>query len=298
MPLLHTRRGRGAMNRNPSGYVEQEGDGVDPPASDDRQLFYNYQFGHAESSIMLFPVNAAIAINHSNQPNAELRWSLTDKKTQHFLSRSLEALNKEEHASVMLELVATKDIGEDEEIFFDYGPAWEKAWYSHLNNWKPPPNTGGIEVATSSLIISEMNKDKFNETYWEWSDDHFTACEQDGITEVEIFDVDDGSDYEGVTKKHPGFHLIGSADWRLPCQIVGGGTNVDSFDIVFFTKKVRKKKKKGVRLRVEIVDNLPASKVTFVSLPGRSDQHIPNRFTHEIRISDSIFPESWKDLNK
>jgi len=39
-----------------------------------------------------------------------------------------------------MDIVATKNIERDEEIFLDYGDAWSEAWNRHVRNWKPPPD--------------------------------------------------------------------------------------------------------------------------------------------------------------
>jgi hypothetical protein len=63
------------------------------------QLIYNYQYGHPDSSVLFFPTNTAITINHKRPrnpsgdlPNAELRWSTRDNRSSYFLQRPLEAL--------------------------------------------------------------------------------------------------------------------------------------------------------------------------------------------------------------
>lgn len=94
-----------------------------------KQLVYNYQWAHPDSSLLLFPTNTAITINHASdrrtnkkkksggpKPNAKLRWSTTDKKSMYFLQKPLEDLKKENYATVVLDYIATRDIEPDEEI--------------------------------------------------------------------------------------------------------------------------------------------------------------------------------------
>jgi len=66
-----------------------------------KHLMYNYQLSHPESSVLFFPTNAAIVINHSslrmdqaNGPNAELKWSMKDKRTAYYLQRHLSDLKQ------------------------------------------------------------------------------------------------------------------------------------------------------------------------------------------------------------
>jgi len=66
-----------------------------------KQLIYNYQFAHPESSILFFPTNSAVLINHNSErmlngspPNARLSWSKSSKKSLYFLQRHLEDLQE------------------------------------------------------------------------------------------------------------------------------------------------------------------------------------------------------------
>uniref|UniRef100_A0A7S4JNF3 SET domain-containing protein n=1 Tax=Odontella aurita TaxID=265563 RepID=A0A7S4JNF3_9STRA len=60
-----------------------------------KQLLYNYQLTHPESSVLFFPTNTAITINHSRErENARLRWSNTDRKSMYYLQRPIADLRK------------------------------------------------------------------------------------------------------------------------------------------------------------------------------------------------------------
>ena len=90
----------------------------------DKQLIYNYHFGHPNSTLLLFPVTRSITINHKSVrsdpfrmgPNAKVRWSPTDKKTQYYLQRHVQDLSNEKYATLVVEYVATRDIQPDEEV--------------------------------------------------------------------------------------------------------------------------------------------------------------------------------------
>ena len=69
-----------------------------------------------------------IAINHNSktmpggrQANAKIQFSKDDKKSNYILNRPLEDIKKEKYSSLLLEVVAIRDIHPDEEIFIDYG---------------------------------------------------------------------------------------------------------------------------------------------------------------------------------
>lgn len=61
------------------------------------QLMTNYHLGHANSSVLFFPINQAIAINHNSErreggigPNARVQFSTSDKRSMYFQSLPLE----------------------------------------------------------------------------------------------------------------------------------------------------------------------------------------------------------------
>ena len=91
----------------------------------DKQLIYNYHYGNPNSTLLLFPLTRSVAINHRSVrsdpsrkgPNAKLRWSPTHKKTQFYLEGHINELREnEDHATLVMEYVATRDIEADEEV--------------------------------------------------------------------------------------------------------------------------------------------------------------------------------------
>lgn len=47
--------------------------------------------------------------------------------------------HKQQHRMLSMEIVASRDILEGEEIFIDYGEKWEEAWLEHVRNWSERP---------------------------------------------------------------------------------------------------------------------------------------------------------------
>ena len=67
----------------------------------DKLLFLNYQFTHPNSSVYFFPTTPAFIFNHNSErvsggtkPNARMRWATWSKKSNYFLRRPLEDLEK------------------------------------------------------------------------------------------------------------------------------------------------------------------------------------------------------------
>ena len=122
-----------------------------------KQLLLNYMFGHPESSLLWLAATPLIlAVNHAPhdekvQPNAKLQWHKTDvypdtidgkplSRRQQFHHAELLEMDSNQVAlkhgmGLMVDLVALREIGEDEEILIDYGKAWDDAWQEHKKTW-------------------------------------------------------------------------------------------------------------------------------------------------------------------
>lgn len=289
------------------------------PAKSDvtrKQLAYNYQYAHPESSLLFFPTNTAITINHhSERTNAELRWSETDRKSMYYLQRPLEDLKKEHYATVVLDFVATRNIFPDEEIFIDYGESWSSAWDEHESHFMANPpckkkNDTAAPCFKSSKLVASMNDDKFNILYHAWSEDHFTACRRSvmPLTDDSIIFLTPKARINGTVTQssfeyfasfrdiehdHVGFDLAHMADEWMPCSILRVDED-DLFDVVYFTFETSTQVENTNVLRR--MRTLASPDIKFLNQPYTSDMHWSGAFRHEILISDSIFPENWKDL--
>jgi hypothetical protein len=120
-----------------------------------KQLLLNYCFGHGSTTVLLCPYGIATSlINHSQKgANAKLTWSTKGTRHPEWFDQPVEEWGDAEHAGMAFDLIALRDIAQDEEIFIDYGDEWEAAWQAHAAQWKPPP---GAEDYHPSLILNEM----------------------------------------------------------------------------------------------------------------------------------------------
>jgi len=105
------------------------------------QLMLNYCFGNPKSTLLLCPYGpVAHLVNHNQtQANVKLRW-VDSAKGNHepgLLQKPIEHFARDKTAKLAMELVATRDIQPEEEIFLDYGDEWEAAWQRHVQQWKP-----------------------------------------------------------------------------------------------------------------------------------------------------------------
>lgn len=122
-----------------------------------KQLMMNYLYGHPESSLMWLPTTALLhAVNHATasdqtskiQPNAKITWhhdeydnsAKTITRRQRFHHLELLEMNsldvtKIHGMGLMMDLVATRTIYDDEEILIDYGDVWNNKWVAHKKTW-------------------------------------------------------------------------------------------------------------------------------------------------------------------
>jgi hypothetical protein len=208
---------------------------------------------------------------------------------------------QEPYSTIVMDVVATRDILPDEEVFIDYGEEWEAAWAEHVRNWKPPCQNGDGDRTLSSFVINEMNKDKYNSSLWTWGADYMTVCKKYGsaifstvvISEDTSF-VTSGGDsnhvtdnYEGITVGDDGFKYSSFDDLRMPCKIRRMNQEEKTFEAILFLDHLSS---------IEIHRKMSDSNVYFLPRPYKSDMHLPRAFRHEIKIPDEMFPRHWMDL--
>jgi len=125
-----------------------------------KQLILNYMYGHPESSL-LWLANAPLlhSVNHAPhdqiktvQPNAKIQWHHDEYTDAQLAGKPLSRRQQFHHAELLemdsrevvlkhgmglvMDLVALRDIGENEEILIDYGKTWDDAWKKHKVDWQ------------------------------------------------------------------------------------------------------------------------------------------------------------------
>uniref|UniRef100_A0A7S1GJD6 Uncharacterized protein n=2 Tax=Cyclophora tenuis TaxID=216820 RepID=A0A7S1GJD6_CYCTE len=148
-----------------------------------------------------------------------------------------------------------------------------------------------------------MNNDKFNTKYHNWTDDHFTVCQDFGNHKWSYFAPKSAAvdpkvamkePYEGITHDHAGFDLFHpSSEWR-PCLILESFPDVNVLDVVALAFGDTEE---TLHLRfIKRIHNLPPDRIRFINKPFRSDMFSPGSFRHAIMIPNDMFPVQWRDL--
>jgi hypothetical protein len=260
-----------------------------------QQLLLNYCLGHKDSSVVWFPYSPMVnLINHSrDKPNVRMQWSQkyagrNQKWLQHDLDYLEENMDPDSGTSVLMELVALRDISPGEEILLDYGPEWQEAFEEHLANWKPapegtPPYTPGhiLDHAVAKL------RTQAEQASYPYADNVITSC---------FFEIPETatpvSDETGITTvlwkwtRH-----VFEYQNQYPCIILTRPNDA------YYTVQLRNRKSAPQRLPFSpyIVSKVPRNAIRFSDKYYTTDQHLSGAFRHWIGIPDDIFPTKWRD---
>ena len=307
IPLVPLNSGRKTLEM--VEYINEDGEEVD---SDEdgavekvkSQQLLNYMLEHPQSSVLFFPAGPLVPyINHGGKrANAKMIWSTKSwsnvKLAQRLGADLLQGLGS---VDLILELVATRPIGKGEEILFDYGDSWEKAWKEHSDAWEKTSKNVALE---SAMVLNE----KYHST--EKAAPFPTPSEGDNDYGNEnvalqchlLYDedkVERRRNEDGTRTKvypwipHPANPNRLKTDNAVRTIHRGGCKIIErSGDVSSGYKYVVQPEKNSAIL----VKNVPHSTIRFVDLPYKSPHHEENGFRHSIAFPDAIFPAAWRDL--
>jgi len=234
------------------------------------QLLLNYCFGHEESTLLLCPYGLLTAfINHSHeQPNTKIQWS-GDMRNPEWRLQPIDYWANTYHAGLQIDFVALRDIEEDEEIFIDYGAAWEAAWQEHVKKFVPRKNY------IPAFELNEMeNIDYRTVADVEYKVDNVVLyCRAWYIRQF----VDGNEDCECRILKKLG-------NDRYLVQLTQA-----SYDQVERYMEV---------IPGSILWNVPSDAFYFVDLPYTRDHYDFQSFRHAMMMPDELFPEVWMNLQE
>ncbi|KAL7564573.1 hypothetical protein ACA910_017921 [Epithemia clementina (nom. ined.)] len=259
------------------------------------QLLLNYCFGHPESTILLCPYGPVVNFVNHNQTrtNVKIKWADPARSNlePHLLDLHMDLLDMEgDTAKLAFEMVATRTIHKDEEVFLDYGNAWEEAWQNHLKSWKP------VKGAENHISKEELDRQMANHslrTVFELIENPYPA---NIVLECHRFFWNSTNEWRSKSFKvieselNQMFRKTRRGDW-LKCDILrrnhtDGGVEV--YDAVPATKG------KG-KVSYQKQSDLPRIAFRFGEKPYTSDMFLGNAFRHDIGIPDSIFPKAWRN---
>lgn len=264
-----------------------------------KQLLLNYCFGHADSSILLYPYSPMVnLINHhpdKSKVNVKLQWSSKSSTAspQHpdWLRMNVDDLEDvvDETGGLLMELVALRDIAPGEEVFLDYGPEWRAAFAAH--SWPAPadPESRYTPAHVMDEVATKLRTEE-EQVGFPYASNVGTACFYDYQEEEGTASSSDN----GVTTIPWNFtrHVF---DWTniRPCSILKRhDTTSGSF---LYTVRIRNRAPAPPVPKMHLVSRVPRQAIRFYNLPYTTDAHLPQAFRHWIGLGDGVFPEAWLD---
>lgn len=261
----------------------------------DMQLLYNYIFGHPDSTMVFLPAGSATSfINHSPEPNAKLIWSNHPNNHKHWFDLAPDSLIDagNGHLGLLMEVVATRDIEEGEEVTINYGSEWEEAWKKHLEEYEALKASGEIP-ASWPIRALDMNAEYATKPYEveaNYPENVMLKCflvvrkPKDGPHTNEAGDLLREWTDTGKTLM---------SDNLFSCEVSEREevTNEDGTTEWYYT--IRWENSKSVAW----VKKVPHRALTFMDRPDTSDMHFEYAFRHYIGIPDEIFPQGpWRNV--
>jgi len=254
------------------------------------QLYYNYCYGVSDSTLLLCPYGAGISyINHNqSQANVRIEWADPAHLMVHNQTAvevgTLDDLSVSPRPQLGFQYVATRDITTGEELFLDYGDAWERAWNEHAAQFP--------RSATPPIYASAH--------YWNHQFDTFAVRTAD---EQELDPYPDNLQIRCHTAlvqaaDSKAEYVWSQVDYGLPCIVVDrfveeGGSAHD-----LYTVKVEWDEDEDNVVTWFTRTDVPRSALRFFDLPYTTDLQQPTAFRHEIGIPDEIFPDRWRNLDE
>jgi len=267
------------------------------------QLLVNYSFQPKGSTLLLYPYGPGVGlINHANprsgKINAKLQWSKhhMNHGTQWLdSSLTLDQFWKMQYpGSLILEVVALRDIQKGEEIFIDYGSDWEAAWKKHVKSWKPQKVRKKIgKYAYPMDIFDEHNNPKKIIPYRTISEQETKPYPNNMMMAC---DTENQSDYreEERLKWRPSKHW---PEKLVLCNILSRTYNAEADTYMYEIKlwpNMQHTRDEGTPINYVDYD-VPHSAIRFVDKPFRSDQHMLNAFRHPIGFPEDMTPHFWRN---
>jgi len=249
------------------------------------QLLLNYCWGHPKSAMLFLPVGAVASyINHApskDKVNAKMVWSEHDENNDEWLDYPLQPFA--DMGSLVVEIVATKDIKEGEEVFIDYGDEWQQAWDRHVEEWNKNKEDSWPMRA---LDFNQEHKTKPFRTADDepYPDNVMVKCflmvKKPEGDEIEI--DSEGRKIRYWSEADSGKSNLVSNN-LFDCEI--NSREGYSYEILWDSGK-----------SITVVKGVPHKAIVLIDRPETGDQHIWNSFRHYISMGD-IFPKAWQELD-
>lgn len=269
----------------------------DDPILTHKQLLLNYCFGHPKSSILLHPVGSVVnMVNHKQNgkgANAEILWSHHPIYNRDWLNKSMDELQELDGYGIGFDLVATRDIKADEEVFLDYGTEWDMAWKNHLESWLddiwPLKASDFNQQLKRSTFFTNNEREELilSSDSDPYPENIETVCQVAWIEE----NRPDGSPIL-IFDSNVEYRQLWTTDNMYRCgiihrDVIDGGdwykVNDYFYTVIIYPTG-------------DTIEKVPHNNIRFQDKAYTGDMHNPNAFRKPIGIPDTIFPDAWRNL--
>ncbi|KAI2496277.1 hypothetical protein MHU86_18234 [Fragilaria crotonensis] len=244
------------------------------------QLLLNYCFSHPQSSLLFVPYSPVVnLVNHASRDraNVRLQWSTSNLFHGKHLLKSTNIFEVNP-SGLLLELVATRDIQQGQEILLDYGDAWQASWDQHVNDFVPPADDYEYaRIADEDIKVLRTPSELVDNPY---PSNIRTTC---------FYKFRETHQKSPVAWTSPEYVFQN----LYPCRVLDRHENDIYTVVIGKSESALNKNKIPVN---HVVTNVPRHAIRLDDKRQSSDQNLVSAFRHEIHIPDEIFPVAWKDL--
>ena len=255
--------------------------GQDEEIGPNQQLLLNYCFGHNETSLLLCPYGiASSAINHAStstgiEPNVRLEWNTELSSHMEWLDQPLADWANSFRAGLVWNVVAERDIVAGDELFLDYGRAWEASWLDHLSQWKPPRD--------AYASASQLNERLIDDDFFQFQE----VSEQDAV-ELRCRDA-----YRLIS----GLHEMEVEQESHRCRVIL--TSQGTFYAAELVEQLSYKYAEQCYEHVsEVLWHVPRDAFYFHDKPYSRDHAQPWAFRHALGIPEHLLPAVWRNTKR
>jgi hypothetical protein len=195
------------------------------------------------------------------------------------------------HSGLSFDIVALRDIEEDEEIFIDYGEEWEAAWQEHVANFDAPRR--GYMPAFEMNQQAELQIKTIHEADYEHMEGIYTFCRKT------LIDLALGArDALAAEEELEAEVEDSNGEACYPCRVVHRNHN-DSYIAELFVRKSTDHYtglwEVDTDRVVYVLFDIPRDTFYFNDAVYKRDHAQLWSFRHDMRIPDEIFPDAWRD---
>lgn len=298
-------------------------DTTSQPEHEHEDPLVNYCFSHDQASaVLLCPTKPLVTlINHSSgvRTNAEIRWHRNMNMDRR--SATLEELKRESSAQLAFEIIATEDIVAGDEVFLNYGSAWEMAWKQHLNDRVSHDESSHRALACNNQVTIERIPSTMeqNSNLPQQTQPNYLCLVEPYVQFDESSTLDSGDDVNQQPVYDYYFNESSSIQWDLdmqeilaehkwwkPCDV-----SISSFEenqnAYYFTAQIYEPNvipgDNSYTTIHHVVTDAPIDAIRC-TMPSSNEEEESqatniieklNVFQHAIMIPDALFPLHWRN---